>query len=151
MNRMVMESLARKHWAKWLPKKVAELKADGDLGEAIQGAAIRAEREIEDLLKQGYQRHEAEEVALPMFILLKPEPEANEEPRERRRSWPRRNDSTVRADGAAGRRPGEQPLRPRRTRAAAQVFGASGNAPTIGTATRPRHRRANTRLRNTVG
>ena len=84
MNRLAMESLARKHWAKWLPKKVAQHKADGDLGEAIQGAAIRAEREIEDLMAQGYQRHEAEDVALPMFILLKPEPEANEEPWERR-------------------------------------------------------------------
>lgn len=83
MNRMALESLARKHWAKWLPKKVAQLKADNELGEAIQGAATRAEREIEELMKQGYQRHEAEEVALPMFILLKPEPDANEEPWER--------------------------------------------------------------------
>jgi hypothetical protein len=79
-----MESLARKHWAKWLPKKVARLKADNELNEAIEGAATRAEREIEDLMAQGYQRHEAEEVALPMYILLKPEPEANEEPWERR-------------------------------------------------------------------
>ncbi len=82
MNRLAMESLARKHWAKWLPKKVAQLKADGELSEAIQGAATRTERERADLMAQGYQLHEAEEVALPMFILLKPEPEANEEPWE---------------------------------------------------------------------
>ena len=44
MNRMAMESLARKHWAKWLPRKVAQLKADGDLSEAIQGAATAANR-----------------------------------------------------------------------------------------------------------
>ena len=35
-------------------------------------------------MAQGYQRHEAEEVALPMFILLKPEADANEESWERR-------------------------------------------------------------------
>lgn len=35
-------------------------------------------------MAQGYQRHEAAEVALPMLILLKPEPEANDEPWERR-------------------------------------------------------------------
>lgn len=84
MNRMAMESLARKHWAKWLPMKFAQLKASNELGEAIQGAATAANREIEDLMAQGYQRHEAEEVALPMFILLKPEAGANEEPWERR-------------------------------------------------------------------
>lgn len=86
MNRHAMESLARKHWAKWLPKKVARLKADNELNEAIQGAATAANREVEYLMLQGYQRHEAEEVALPMFILLKPEAEAEAEeaPSERR-------------------------------------------------------------------
>jgi hypothetical protein len=73
-----MESLARKHWAKWLPKKVARLKAAGELNEAIQGAATAAAREIEG------HRHDAEEIALPMFILLKPEAGANEELWERR-------------------------------------------------------------------
>ena len=34
-------------------------------------------------MAQGFQLHEAEEVALPMFVLLKPEPKANLEPWER--------------------------------------------------------------------
>jgi len=75
-----MEALARKHWTKWRPKKVARHEADGKLDEDIQGAAIGANREIEDLTQQGYQRHEAEEVSLPIFILFSSVPEANEQP-----------------------------------------------------------------------
>jgi hypothetical protein len=64
---------ARVHWAEWLPKKVAELKKEGRLEESLRGAARLAQDEISHLMRQGYQEHEAEEVALPMFILLKPE------------------------------------------------------------------------------
>jgi hypothetical protein len=64
---------AREHWAKWLPKKVAELKKEGSLEESLHGAARLAMDEISHLRARGYQEHEAEEVALPLFILLKPE------------------------------------------------------------------------------
>jgi len=54
---------------------VKALQESGDLEEALHGAASLAQAEI-DHLKQhrGYQDHEAREVALPKFILLKPGP-----------------------------------------------------------------------------
>jgi hypothetical protein len=52
---------------------VAELKKEGRLKESLRGAARLAQDEISHLMRQGYQEHETEEVALPMFILLKPE------------------------------------------------------------------------------
>jgi len=68
---------------KWLPQKVADLRASGQLNEALQAAAGLAQKEIELLMKQGYQEHEAREAALPMFILLPSEPGAEEEDWER--------------------------------------------------------------------
>lgn len=69
-----LKALARKHWTKWLPEKVAELKAEGRLDEALQGAANLAQQEIEYLMKHGHcSVDEAREVALPQFILLPPE------------------------------------------------------------------------------
>ena len=68
-----LESLARKHWKKWLPEKYAAAKANGTLNEETRGAALLAQKEIGHLMARGYQEHEAREVALPMFILLPPE------------------------------------------------------------------------------
>jgi hypothetical protein len=62
---------------------IPDLRASGQLNEALQAAAGLAQKEIELLMKQGYQEHEAREVALPMFILLPPEPGAEEEDWER--------------------------------------------------------------------
>jgi len=76
-------SMARKHWNQWLPQKVAQLKADGDLESTLQVAARQCAEEVANLRAQGYQQHEAEEVALPLFILLKPEPQARETPAQR--------------------------------------------------------------------
>lgn len=79
-----LQALARKHWTKWLPEKVKELRASGTLEEALHGAASLAQAEIDHLTsKLGYQQHEAREVALKKFILLQPEPQANESPAER--------------------------------------------------------------------
>jgi len=74
MSVQELKALARKHWEEWLPDKVKELRAEGRLNEALQGAALRAQAEIEHLVKIGYQDSEAREVALPKFILLPPEP-----------------------------------------------------------------------------
>jgi len=68
-----LKALARKHWAKWLPEKMAELKREGRLNEELQAAANLAQDEIERLMRAGYSVHEAREVALPQYILLKPE------------------------------------------------------------------------------
>ena len=73
MDLETLKSKIRKHWTKWLPKKTAQLKTDGEWDEAVQGAALAASREIQDLTSQGYQAHEAEEVALHLFVLLPPE------------------------------------------------------------------------------
>ena len=86
MDNQKYVAMARKHWAKWLPEKVASLKAAGDLESTAQVAARRCAEEGANLRAQGYQEFEAEEVALPMFILLKPEPKARETPAERKES-----------------------------------------------------------------
>lgn len=83
MDRTTLAQKAQKHWNQWLPRKVAALKAEGQLSEAIQGAALAAQRGIADLVSQGYQEHEAAEVVLPQFVLLPPEPEAVDDPEER--------------------------------------------------------------------
>ena len=78
MSVQELKALARKHWEQWRPKEVARLKAEGKLDQALQGAANLAQTEIEHLMsKRHYSESEAREVALPKFILLKPEPDAD--------------------------------------------------------------------------
>lgn len=69
-------AMARKHWAKWLPKKVAALREAGGLEAALQVAGRQARERVDELMGMGYQLHEAEEVAQLEFLLLKLEPEA---------------------------------------------------------------------------
>ena len=83
MSAQQYATMARKHWAKWLPKKVAEMKASGELEQAVQTAGRMAQEEVVSLMEQGFQQHEAEEVALKQYVLLAPEPGANVEPWER--------------------------------------------------------------------
>jgi hypothetical protein len=78
MDRASLAAKAREHWAKWLPEKTAELKASGELNEAIQVAATNAQRMISGLMAENYKEHEAEEMALARYILLKPEPEPSD-------------------------------------------------------------------------
>ncbi|MNE80842.1 hypothetical protein D3C80_1774500 [compost metagenome] len=77
-------AMARKHWSKWLPEKTAELKADGDWESTLRVRGQWAAERVQELMQQGYPQFAAEEVALSEFILLKPEPEAELEPWERR-------------------------------------------------------------------
>jgi hypothetical protein len=79
-------TLARKHWTKYLPKKVQELRESGELNEAIFGAASLAQAEIDHLMKAGYQEHEAREVALPQFVLLPEERKDEDDELERERA-----------------------------------------------------------------
>src|SRR5258708_6706414 len=79
------EHLIRNHWTKYLPSKVADLRASGELEESIQGAAKLAQDVVEHLMsKEHYQEHEAKEVALHQFVYLKPEPGAGQPAWERR-------------------------------------------------------------------
>jgi hypothetical protein len=80
MDRTTLADKALKHWTKWRPEMVKELKAEGKLAEAIQGAALQTQRMIAELKSQGLQEHEAEEVALPLFVLLPPEANAKDSP-----------------------------------------------------------------------
>ena len=84
MSAQLYEAKARKHWMQWLPKKVAALKASGELEQALQTAGKQAQQEVLSLMEQGFRQHEAEEVALSQYVLLKPEPEAELEPWERK-------------------------------------------------------------------
>ena len=77
------KSKARRHWAEWLPQKVAELKAQGLLEQALQAAASNAQNKVNELQAQGFRPHEAQEVALSEFVLLPPEDGASETPQER--------------------------------------------------------------------
>lgn len=81
-----LASLARKHWEEWLPQKTARLKAEGTFTEETQKAAVRAEQEIRNWMQAGAQLHEAREIVLPEYILLKPEADAVESPEERAES-----------------------------------------------------------------
>jgi hypothetical protein len=76
-------SMARKHWTKWLPQRVARLNADGQLEQALQTAGKLAQERVLELMPQGYQQHEAEEVALSEYILLSPESSATQPAWER--------------------------------------------------------------------
>jgi hypothetical protein len=72
-----LKTLACQHWEEWLPEKVKEWKADGRLDEELGAAASLAQTEIEHSMKQGYPDWAAREVALPLFILLPPEVDAD--------------------------------------------------------------------------
>ena len=41
-----LKMLARQHWQEWLPEKVKELKAEGQLNEELQAARTLAQDEI---------------------------------------------------------------------------------------------------------
>lgn len=82
MSAQTYQAMARRHWTKWLPKKVAELKAEGQLEAALQTAGKLAQAKVLELMEQRYQQHEAEEVALAEYVLLRPEAGAGEEPWE---------------------------------------------------------------------
>jgi hypothetical protein len=77
-----LKALARKHWTKYRPKMVRQLKTAGELNEATQGAATLAQNQINQLMSQGYQEHEAREVALREYILLPEEPADDEQAQE---------------------------------------------------------------------
>ena len=67
--------MALEHWEEFLPKKVAALKAQGPhaLLNEVHAANRLVQAEIRTRMKAGAREWEAEEAALPMFILLPPE------------------------------------------------------------------------------
>jgi hypothetical protein len=67
-----LSRLAERHWAEFLPEKTADLKKPGR--SSRRAAAERAVAEIQALVRNGVPEDEAEELVLPEYILLKPEP-----------------------------------------------------------------------------
>jgi hypothetical protein len=66
--------LALRHWKKWLPKHYAELSAKSELHTVTQVAAALTEAEVRALMDRGLVRQDAENIVLPRYILLAPEP-----------------------------------------------------------------------------
>ena len=99
MSILQLESKARHHWAKWLPEKVASLKAEGVLEIALRNAATMAQDRILSLMETGYRVTEAEEVALSEYILLPPtkDEEPDAEDLERLRQFNEANEAAEEA------------------------------------------------------
>ena len=69
-----LASRALQHWAEFQPEKTADLKEAGTLEMRARQAAERAVAEIQALVRNGVPEDEAEEIVLPEYILLRPEP-----------------------------------------------------------------------------
>ena len=69
-----LASRAMQHWAEFLPQKTADLKEAGTFEMRAKQAAERAMAEIQALVRNGIPEDEAEEMVLPEYILLRPEP-----------------------------------------------------------------------------
>ena len=74
-----LKELAIDHWSEWRPKFVKDLIKHNRLQTVALAAATKASEEIRELMEQGYQNHEAEEVVMPKYILRPPEPEVIKE------------------------------------------------------------------------
>jgi hypothetical protein len=83
MDQIDLAIMARRHWEKWLPEKSRALKEAGKFNQAIQTAAADAQRAIRVLRQLGYQEDEAGQIALPQYILLRPEPKNDWKGRDR--------------------------------------------------------------------
>ena len=69
------KSLAMEHWQEFLPKRWKELQEAGRLGEAIDEAAERTDREMQAQLGAGVPRNQAWEELRGRYLLLEPESE----------------------------------------------------------------------------
>lgn len=78
MERLLVNKAIR-HWKEWLPNRYAELLEANQLITAAEAAAKGAALEMKELMDAGMRRDEAEEIVLPKWILLPPEPEAEQE------------------------------------------------------------------------
>ena len=70
---IAFEKMAKKHWEKYLPDLVADLKKKGTYEEEIKQAAQQASEELAILVKDGAQIEAAKELVLKEYILLDPE------------------------------------------------------------------------------
>lgn len=74
-----LKTKLRKHLLTYLPAMARELKANGSMEVWIRNQAKQAMEQIDQLMQQGFQRHEAEEIALSEKVYLAPEDGAGTE------------------------------------------------------------------------
>ena len=70
---ILFRSLAKRHWEKYLPGMVKELKAEGIYEKQLDLAAQWASEELAALVKRGAQVEAAKEIVLREYIFLDPE------------------------------------------------------------------------------
>jgi hypothetical protein len=70
---MNFRSLAKRHWEKYLPGLVKELKARGIYEEQLDSAAKWASEELARMVSGGAQIEAAKEIVLKEYIFLDPE------------------------------------------------------------------------------
>ncbi len=70
---MVFRSLAKRHWEKYLPGMVKELKAEGIYEQELDRAAQQASEELARMVSGGAQVQAAKEIVLQEYIFLPPE------------------------------------------------------------------------------
>lgn len=64
---------ALRHWKRWRPRMVRDMRREGTLDRHVQDAARRAADQVASLMAKGFQRFEAEEMVLPDLIIVTPE------------------------------------------------------------------------------
>ncbi|MDW7758489.1 MAG: hypothetical protein SCH72_12450 [Desulfuromonadales bacterium] len=78
MTALQMQKLAMKHWEEWRPKATAQMKRANTFRTRARKAAEKAKKEMREMIQSGQPAHEAEEIVLKRYILLKPEKEVIE-------------------------------------------------------------------------
>lgn len=70
---------AREHWKEHRPKMFKELQASGQLETRLREAAEATSQQMQELMAQGFQHHEAWEATREQFLFPPEEPGASEE------------------------------------------------------------------------
>ncbi|HHJ4620897.1 MULTISPECIES: hypothetical protein [Klebsiella/Raoultella group] len=73
---------AREHWAEFQPIKFAEMKKAGTLEDALQDAAMKTSKEMDQLENVGFYEHEAWEMTREKY-LFPPEEQALKDKQDR--------------------------------------------------------------------
>ena len=80
MNLQNWISEAKAHWKEWRPREFKALQKEGRLEPALMEAAERTFNEMQELMKSGYQEHEAWEIVRQEYLFTPPENPPKEEP-----------------------------------------------------------------------
>jgi hypothetical protein len=70
--------MAKDHWKKFLPKYYKKLEKSGKLEETLMRASDNYRAMASELISSGLRKCEADEFALPQYILLTPESKEEE-------------------------------------------------------------------------